>query len=115
MKLRIRGNSVRLRLTQSEVEALAKDAFVEERTELVGNTFSYALKIEDGAMRASFENGILTVSVPTNEAQEWVSSDRVEMEGISGHVRILVEKDFACVTPRGEEDVDAFPNPNEVC
>jgi hypothetical protein len=31
-------------------------------------------------------------------------------------LQILVEKDFACLTPRkGEDDGDAFPNPNETC
>jgi hypothetical protein len=31
-------------------------------------------------------------------------------------LRILVEKDFACLTkPPHEDDADAFPNPNKSC
>ena len=31
-------------------------------------------------------------------------------------LRVLVEKDFACLTVReGEDDEDAFPNPHESC
>ena len=54
--------------------------------------------------------------------EEWLSSDRVGFDHLQdvegGVVRVLVEKDFACIDrPLGEEadDAYAFPNPSSVC
>jgi hypothetical protein len=45
-----------------------------------------------------------------------VGFEAEQSTGGSERLRILVEKDWACLTARdGEEDVDAFPNPNVSC
>jgi hypothetical protein len=43
MKLRIRGNSIRLRLSRGEVARIAAGEGVEERTELSSQPLIYAL------------------------------------------------------------------------
>jgi hypothetical protein len=123
MKLRIRNNSIRLRLTQSEVAQFGESGYVEETIEFGGPTaprLTYALTQNDteNDIAANFEDDKITISVPSRQAQQWVDSDRAGIgtdQNIEGDriLRILVEKDFACVTPRqGEDDDDAFPNPN---
>ncbi len=123
MKLRIRGNSIRLRLTRGEVAAIAASGRVEDAIAFgPGERLVYALACgEVDALRARLGGGVVEVTAPAAVAREWASSDRVGLEGeqpIGGGdvLTIIVEKDFACLKPRADEDdADAFPNPNETC
>jgi hypothetical protein len=116
MKLRIRGNSIRLRLTRGEVQDLVTEGRVAELTRLpVGPAFGYQLRADAaaGAVTATFEAGVLGVAVPKAAAAAWAASDEVAIEGAvpvaDGTLTILVEKDFPCLTVRaGEDDSDAF-------
>ncbi|MDE0452553.1 MAG: hypothetical protein OXI90_12420 [Gammaproteobacteria bacterium] len=111
MKLRIKGDSIRLRLTQSEVSAVAGGDAVVETTSLP-QPFTYALEASGERIGAAFAAGRMTVSIPHAIALRWASTEEVSLRGREGAVEILVEKDFACLVPReGEEDPDAFRNP----
>ena len=111
MKLRIKGDTIRLRLTQSEVAAVANGDIVAETTSLP-QPFTYALETSGEKFGAAFEGGRMTVSIPRAIAARWAGTEEVSLRGREGGVGILVEKDFACLVPReGEEDPDAFPNP----
>ena len=114
MKLRIKGNSIRFRLTKSEDERLAAEGSVEEVVRLSGQNFSYALEQDSvSSLRASFENGRLTVFIPRETAQKWAQGDEIGLDGADGDLQILIEKDFACLKPRaGEDESDHFPHPN---
>jgi hypothetical protein len=126
MKLRIRSNSIRFRLTQSEVAQFGESGYIEEAIDFGGSPSSrliYALTAttEDN-VASEFEDGKITVSIPSIQVRQWVDSDQVGIEtdrniGDGDKLRILIEKDFACAAPRdGEDDSDAFPNPNSpVC
>jgi hypothetical protein len=124
MKLRVRGNSIRLRLTKGEVSAFAEHGRVEDAVTFGGGArLAYVLAVDEraGGMHASFDGRAVTVSLPPALAREWASSERVGVEAEQrlddGSVlRLLVEKDFACLVTRpGEDDSDAFANPNESC
>src|SRR5689334_23012631 len=123
MKLRIRGRSIRLRLSQGEVERFANDGKVEESVEFApgGRAFTYAIESDETRLNvaADYANDRLCVYVPKALAVEWAASDDVEFASPDGAVgpRVLVEKDFACLTPRtGEDESDMFPHPqNAAC
>ena len=122
MKLRIRGNSVRVRLTQSEVARLAAGNRVEQAT-----TFSPASKlvssVERSASAASaaviFDGIHLAVILPSDQVHRWTESDDVSIEysqpiGSGQLLRILIEKDFECMHSRAEGETDAYPNPRKL-
>ena len=121
MKLRMRGNSIRLRLTRSEAAQFAETGSVTETIEfgVMEPELSYQLlAARDGAMMsAQFIDNNLRVWIPKNDAENWINSDQVGIEasqelGKDKILRILVEKDFACLSERtGEDESDAFPNP----
>lgn len=130
LKLRIRGNSIRLRLTQPEVQEIGQLRQVRETTCLglgQAGAFCYTLcSHEDtnsshegtGEVSVSWENGSLVVSVPQALAQHWASTDLVAMNAVLRRddqvLQVLIEKDFKCLTPRPDEDEsDTFPNPLE--
>ena len=111
MKLRIKGDTIRLRLTQSEVAAVANGNIVAETTALP-QPFTYVLATAGETIGAAFANGRMTVNIPERTAVRWAGTEEVSLRGCEGGVEILVEKDFTCLTPReGEEAPDAYPNP----
>jgi hypothetical protein len=120
MKLRIKGDSIRLRLTQGEVQQLADRGEVEERTRFgAGRELIYRLKRDAGAkvLNAVSIGTEIEVRVPAAMASEWCSTN---LEGLAAtqaiapgaQLRIAVEKDYACLTVReGEDESDNYPHP----
>jgi hypothetical protein len=118
MKLRIKGNTVRLRLTQSEVATVGEGGRVQELT-LFGPQaqFCYALEAVDAPqLEAEYSNNTITIRVPRAMAHDWATTELVGLsteqkiaENVSLH--LIIEKDFACLSPRGEEDSDTFEHP----
>ena len=122
MKLRIKGNSIRLRLGQSEVRRLATDGTVEEFTDfgpLPEQRFGYSIcqSAQSPDVTASFAERRLVIRIPSSVIHHWVATAQVSIEAIQNtgndsELRILIEKDFKCIdTPPGESQEDAFPNP----
>ena len=121
MKLRVLDNSIRLRLTRSEVDALNTDGLVRGRVRFAGsNTFDYVLESSPATVKpeAHISNNVLTVRIPILDIQNWAGSEQVSIDSQQGlddgeQLRILVEKDFACLAPReGEDETDMFPHPD---
>lgn len=121
MKLRILDDSLRLRLTRTEVDVVSTDGLVRGRVHFAGtNTFDYVLESSPATVKpeAHISNNVLTIRVPTMDIQNWASSEQVSI--ISEQVlndgdplKILIEKDFACLAPRdGEDESDMFTHPN---
>ena len=125
MKLRVRADSIRLRLGQAEVRRLADEGIVEEQTHFApgASPFVCALHARDDAagIGASFDRSRLVVTVPRPLARQWAATDQVGLEasqpaGDGRTLRILIEKDFECLDgPPGENQADAFPNPKSKC
>ena len=120
LKLRVRDNSIRLRLTQTEVEQIRTDGLVRGRVPFDGpHDFQYVLESSPATVKAEahISNNVLTVRVPQEEAVEWSMSDDVSIAANQilddgGELKILVEKDFACLAPReGEDESDMYPHP----
>ncbi len=123
MKIRIYGNSVRIRISKSELSEFTLHGILEEKTNFGGSALSYILQKnkEIITLDATFANGTITMSVPENQAQEWADTEKVglshykDLEG-SERLFILLEKDFKCIDNTGMEDQsDNFENPLHVC
>ena len=120
MKLRVRDNSIRLRLTRSEVELVRNDGLVRGRVPFAGrNNFDYVLESSPATVKpeAHISNNVLTVRIPEAEIISWSDSDEVSIAAsqiLDGgdQLNILVEKDFAYLAPReGEDETDMYPHP----
>jgi hypothetical protein len=126
MKLRLKGNSVRIRLDRRDIERLIDEGRVDDAVRFgPGLAFSYAVEIGPAPRerpRASYAPGHLLIQINPEDAEEWLAGDRVGFDHLQdvegGVVRVLLEKDFACIDrPLGEEadDAYAFPNPSAAC
>lgn len=120
MKLRIKGDSLRLRLTKGEVAQLDTGGTVEDQIRFGGGealVYRLTRDAKAGAMTASFAQGAVEIRIPERSAHEWANSNEVTLAGAQpiaagDELRILVEKDFACLAPRaGEDESDNFENP----
>ncbi|MCS6874326.1 MAG: hypothetical protein N2Z23_07955 [Pyrinomonadaceae bacterium] len=117
MKLRIKGNSIRLRVTQKELEQIKSEGIYEEKTVFPnGAVFTYSLVVDETKEpTAEFDGKQLKVKIPSDKAKEWLNNEK-EVGIYSDRdvaLKIVVEKDFRCLVPRGEDDSDAFPHPKE--
>ena len=123
MKLRIRGNSIRLRLLRAEVEALGRQETITETTRLgpdSSDKFSYSLKTHspEPEILVHWSKGCLQVTIPAELAHALVHTQEVSIsqEIAFGQeaLAVLIEKDFKCLTARpGEDESDNFENPQE--
>lgn len=121
MKLRLRGNSVRLRLSRSEVQAVADGRAVEELTQFGGGVqLAYRFETGGDTPTAELVGAALTVRWPRALATAWATGNEVgleaslPLEGEPAGLRVLIEKDFACLSPRhdNEDQSDAYPHPD---
>lgn len=123
MKIRIKGNSIRLRLTKSEVDTLAATGMIEEKTEFDDNSFRYKLQTKKGiaTLDAIIDNNTITVLMPEKVAIQWpdntiVSHPHTKELKNGKSLLLLVEKDFKCIdAPPHEDQSDNYENPLLSC
>jgi hypothetical protein len=116
VKIRIKGNSIRFRLTQTEMGQLAAGLALRDAVE-----FSPSARLvwllepaSVAAIESSFDDATVSVRLPQSDVAAWSSSDNEGMYGTCGTLQIAVEKDFACQHRTGSpEESDAFPRPGE--
>ena len=121
MKLRIRGNTVRIRISQSDMTQIVDHGVVVDSIDFaLGERLEYRVEVvPSGVVRASYQGNSISVALPQKSVENWSHSAEVSIEskqllnnGVN--LTILVEKDFTCLTSRdGEDEEDLFPNPNK--
>lgn len=116
MKIRIKDNSVRLRLTQTEISELGEKGIVSASTKFVDRPFIYSIEAsDDTTLSAAFVENRIALTMPKPMIDELVNTDRVGFEGQAGLVKLLVEKDFVCIDNSLEDQSDNYPNPSLKC
>ena len=122
MKLRIHGNSIRLRLTRSEVARFVSARCIESAIEFgpaADQRMRYGLEYssEVTGLEVRFGDHQLRILMPAAAAAEWAEGERV---GIAGRqslssetaLEILVEKEFRRLHG-AKPNPDLYPNPLE--
>jgi predicted transcriptional regulator len=138
MKIRIKGNSLRLRLLRREVSQLGEFGRVTETIQfgaLPHEQLTYSLEVSSNAkaINAQFTNNQIMVTIPKSTAKNWVETEQITLEnnqlienGIQNNeiqstepqnvLKILIEKDFVCLDRKNDPDnADAFPYPAGKC
>jgi len=122
MKLRIKGNSLRIRLTKTEVNTIAETGYLEEETWFGNNRFVYALqRVDEGnTLTAALEENKMTMFVPASLTKDWPANNIVGFDAnipLAGNrsLYLLLEKDFICLDDTNEDQSDNYENPNKTC
>jgi hypothetical protein len=125
MKLRIKGDSIRLRVAPSEVKHLLRFGEIQEYVQLTANPMdrlTYAVVSSPSAptTTVAYHLGDITVSVPEVQLKKWAESNDVGVYadlaiGNGRALSVAIEKDFACLDRSDAENEDTFANPNLAC
>jgi hypothetical protein len=120
VKIRIKDNSIRLRLTRGEVDAMRDNGVVTSITGFPGGRqFKYSLESSPASVNpaAFYSDNEIRVRLPETVVLAWATTEQVSIEGDQvlddgEKLSILVEKDFACLAPRdGEDESDMYSHP----
>jgi hypothetical protein len=115
MKLRIKGDALRLRLSRTEVARLVEVGSVTETIHFApGSSLEYSVAVGSELSVAYAENHI-AVTLSAVEVRAWAQSDQKWIYGeAGGALTVTVEKDFACLD-RDADNVDTLPNLKGKC
>lgn len=119
MKLRIKANAIRLRLSQTDVAKLALEGLLEEKLSFSKITsLCYRLQAKKDILKPgiTYSDNTITVFIPLDFTTDWPANNVV---GTSSHyttedgteISILIEKDFKCLDDTTEDQSDNFANP----
>ncbi len=126
MKLRIKGNSIRFRLLQSEVTHLAASGVISEEIRF-GTAIDQVLRYSIAASgcveetTVEFGDNQILVLLPETVALNWTATHAVSIHAVidideDDKLDVLIEKDFVCLDRPGDPDIaDLFPNPKVSC
>ncbi len=105
---------------RGEVDTLKQEGLVAATTAFPGGrTFRYAVESSPASVNpaAFFSGNEMVVRLPETAVLAWAASEQVSLEGEQvlddgATLRVLVEKDFICLTGRDDEDEsDMYPHP----
>lgn len=106
MKLRLRENSIRLRLLQTEIRQLRETGKVSEKIGFglsSAETLVYSLLVSSEAEKiyARMSLNQIEVFLPENIAENWIETDAISLNQTqkindTSDLKILVEKDLIC-------------------
>lgn len=120
MKLRIKGNSIRMRLSQGEVDELASSGSVNDVINFGKTKMTYQLTLaKSGEILVVYAANLIIINIPQATGAKWATSDQVGIEedidlGGGEILSVLIEKDFKCLTVRpGENESDLYENPQD--
>jgi hypothetical protein len=122
MKLRIKGNSIRLRVSRSELERFLSGSRIEETVHFAPETDArliYALESASQAVPVvvRYQPQAVTVVLSEDQARIWSGENEIGVYtsveiGAAGALEVIVEKDFACLDRSDEDNSDTFANPH---
>lgn len=112
MKLRIKSNSIRFRLTKSDVRQLSSKGFLEDSISFGTAQLLFAVKATvSQTMAVTFVSDTITLFLPQHTITELADTDKVGFESNTGELHVLVEKDFTCLENVAEDQSDNYTNP----
>jgi hypothetical protein len=121
MKLRIKGNSLRLRVSRSELEQFLAGHRVEETIHFAPEPEAklvYALEftLQASAVTVRYKPQEVTVILSEEQARLWGKEGEVGVYtavdiGPASSLEVIIEKDFACLDRNDEDNSDTFNNP----
>lgn len=119
MKLRIKGNSLRIRVSRPEIDIFTRTGIVSEQTQFPGRVLIFGLQHDLHLLHpeAIWDEKGIWVKIPEKLAKEWTDSEQVGFSHeqalpTGGTLRLLIEKDFQCLHREGVDESDLYHNPN---
>ena len=122
MKIRIKDNTLRFRLSTTDLKTLKKEGKVESRCQFgTSQVFKYSVISKKNHKKeilcAEIKKSHIWIELAESEVKKWIKSDFEGFEanidnGTEEGLFVIIEKDWQCLKPRDEDESDLFPNPN---
>lgn len=103
MKIRWTNESVRLRITPTELLMLGEGRTVEETLRLPGGTWHVRLVVGGDVLSIQTRDDIVVVELPPADVALLSDPTREGVYAHTAELRLLVEKDFPCAHPHAAE------------
>ena len=119
MKLRIKGNSIRLRVLQHELDDIQRGLPVIDELRFPGTEmvlrYSLRSQAQPEIVAVFFDGSDIRVCISAMTSARWARPDEVgiyaDIPLEDGLLSVAIEKDFACLDRREEDDAGTFANP----
>ncbi len=112
MKLRIKTDDIRFRLSRTDVNDLVTKGYLEDNISFGTASLLFAVKETiSPTITVTFVSDTITLFLPQHMVAELADTDKVGFETNAGELHILVEKDFTCLENVAEDQSDNYPNP----
>lgn len=122
MKLRIKGNSIRLRVSRSDLATLAESNVIKDEVHFSSDPnqawiYGIVRSRDLSAPTVAFEQNRVFVIARDEGVEKWLRTEEVGIYfsieiGSNGRLDVALEKDFACLDRSDEDNADTFPNPH---
>jgi hypothetical protein len=113
MKLRIRGNSIRIGVSKTELAKIAETGKLEDTVRFSSEqSLRYGVEVRPtGAMTAAFVGSTILVTLPKPRLDLWLRPEEISVEGsqpIGGGkvLQIVMEKDDVGAARRRRDDAE---------
>lgn len=119
MKIRILGDTLRLRLKKSEIDEFAKNGKIKNSISFGNdNKLQYILQVSiDSEISASFINNEIIIAIPKDVAKKWIETDLITLKNNISTPNLIIEKDFKCTSKdcleTENQKNDSYRNPNK--
>ena len=122
MKLRIKGNSIRLRVMRSELERLQAGQRLEESVQFaptIDGVLRYSLALDASTsvpISVSFRSHEIATLISREQLDGWSVEAQVGLYATlpitaNTSLEVAIEKDFACLDSNDADNADTFANP----
>ena len=119
MKIRIRENTLRIRITQSELKELEVGGTLSSTVHFPGGgALRYGIvPSQDETTQIEMIDHKIKIHLGILDYQSMMDISSVGVQSMhqtsERPLELLIEKDFSCLHPRDVEDADTFPNPDK--
>ncbi|MEO0574015.1 MAG: hypothetical protein AAF004_01040 [Pseudomonadota bacterium] len=123
MKLRVLNNTLRFRLSQSEVVRFIAGQRIQSSVVFPGSGvlhYSIVANVDNAPATALFDQDGIAIVMPGEAVATFADDDVITIDASIGSddrsLVIKIEKDFQCLVPRGEDESDLYVHPrSNVC
>jgi hypothetical protein len=111
MKVRILDNTIRFRVSMNEMEELAKKNSIESALHFPSNSLKVSIEPIDTSSNLDFVENKIKLGLNYDEVLSLHKNQKVGFSFVTNDNKVLFEKDFKCLTDRGEDETMLYKNP----
>jgi len=117
MKVRLLNNSIRVRISKTEMKELAEQKYLCTKTSFTDNFLgTYLMVLDQESISIKLQNHRIEIKIPKAKIELMSADDQVGFtENIALEneepLQFTLEKDFQCLEPRSEDESDLYKNP----